>query len=325
MSLGEQIIFPPNLASKSFKIHKPTSEVTLYTCRTNLFGVKAFGDYGLYHSGLLFKTSDATWVIDLAIAGSFARLIPFLKNQEVTIDNPIILEYYSPETMAKWGPYWNDKGNPVCTISPSQYEKLIDTILNNIGPKYDKYVLFSVTAKPYYTIEDNEDKVVSTIFASDNTCDKLPMRCYEWLHQEYGTEIKPFTITRLALTTPQDPIPINNMKDPGLVKYTQEIQQFVNILSSIHTKDVQQAIKIFQEIMAQKNDFNYFEYVLALNNTTNTQQWYKLPTRDVSISAEDMYFKLPQSNCPNRCVLFVLIAMVVLIAILLFLVSRNQD
>jgi hypothetical protein len=328
MSLGEQIIFPPNLVKSSFSIHKPTTPVTLYTSRTNLFGVKSLGDYGLYHSGLLFKTSDATWVIDLAIEGNFANILPYLDDQKksVKIDNLIILEYYSPETKQKWGSYWNDIGDPVCTISPSQYEKLIDTILKNIGPKYNKYLLFSITAKPYYTIEDNQDKIISTIFASDNTCDKLPMRCYEWLNQEYGIEIKPFAITRLALTTPQDPIPINDMKDPGLVKYTQEIQQYVGILSSLHNKDVNGLIKIYREIMAQKNDFNYFEYVLALNNTTNTQQWYKLPTRDVSISAEDMYFKLPKSGS-NRCVLFVLIAMVVLIALLLllFLIRKKQD
>jgi len=114
------------------------------------------------------------------------------------------------------------------------------------------------------------------------------------------------------------------MKDPGLVKYTQEIQHYVGILSSLHNKDVNGLIKIYREIMAQKNGFDYFEYVLVLDNNTNTQQWYKLPTRDVSISAEDMYFKLPKSGS-NRYVLFVLIAMIVLVVILLFLICKKQD
>jgi hypothetical protein len=288
-------------------------------------GAKAFGDYGLYHSGLFFRTSDATWVIDLAIEGGFANLISSIdKSGEVTMTNPIILEYYSPESKQNWGSYWNDIGDPVCTISPSQYEKLIDTILNSIGPEYNKYLLFGITSKPYYTIEDNQDKIVSTIFASDNTCDKLPMRCYEWLHQEYGTEIKPFAITRLALTTPQDPVPINNMKDPGLVNYTKKTQDLVGILARISSKDINGVITIYKELMAQKDGFHYFEYVYALNNKTNAPQWYKLPTRDVSISAEDMYFELPKSVCPNRCVLFVLIGMFVLVGILLFLLKSAK-
>lgn len=325
MKLGEQIIFPPNKAVTPLNIHKPTTPVTLYTSRTNLFGVKAFGNYGLYHSGLFFKTSDATWVIDLAIEGGFANLIPSVKNGEVIMTNPIILEYYSPESKQKWGPYWSDIGNPVCTISPSQYEKLIDTILNNIGPKYPKYLLFGISAKPYYTIEDDQDKIVSTIYASDNTCDKLPMRCYEWLNEEYGTEIKPFAITRLTLTTPQDPVPINNMKDPGLVNYANKMQYLIQIFGKISNKDPAGIYNILTELMKTEGGFDYFEYVYALNNKTDAPQWYKLPTRDVSISAEDMYFKLLKSNCPNMCVVFVLIGMIVLIGLLLFLVLRKQD
>jgi len=314
------IIFP---SDKKPLIAKPDGPVDLYVCRTDVFGSKLLGDRGLYHSGLLFEYGNTSWVIDLSIKGSMAALIPQLTNDgKVIVDNPIVLEYYSPESANSWQPYWDNKGTKICTISSSLYNKLIDYILNTFAPFYNRYIPFGITNKPFYYISGNEDKIDSTIYAIDNTCDKLPMRCFEWLQKEHGVTSLPFPVTRLVLSVDEKPIPITNMKDTGLVAYTKMMQNYVQAFEKIHRKDPSSFINII-DLLTRTEETNILEYVLSLDNVTQKPQWYKLPNTDVSISAEDMYFKLDNRRVYTIIIVVSLILLV--IAILLFLAFKSRE
>ena len=318
MSHGEVIIFP---STTNTDIFKPNEYVNLYVCRTNVFGSKVLGDRGLFHSGLLFESGENTWVIDLSIKGNMGGLIPYINNGDVTLDNYTVLEYYSPATKNTWEKYWSNKGKKICSISPSLYKKLIDYILREIGPRYNRYALFSISSKPFYTIRGNKASSTSTIYTSDNTCDKLPMRCFEWLQKEHGVRSEVFPITLILLSIDQKPTLITNMNDNGLVKYTTTIRKYINLFNDfnkIHSKDVDGLYSSITNL--QQSDVNILEYVVSLNNDTEKVEWYKLPVNDVSISATDVYFKVSSSKF--RCV-FIIVLILVLISIVLFLIFRN--
>lgn len=318
MSYNPLIIFPPN--EKSIIVKKDVP-VDLYVVRTNLFGSEILGNRGLYHAGLLFESENISWVIDLSIEGNMGAMIPYLTNDgEVEVNNPIVLEYYSPETIDSWRDYWNIKSDKICTISPYVYDKLLDYIMKTLGPKYDRYIPFSITNKPFYTVNGEQDKIVSIIYASDNTCDKFPMRCFEWLHKNHSIDIKPFPITHMVLTVNQKPIPITDMKDPGLVSYTKKMQNYIESFKKINSKDPASLIDIYKYYSSKKedNDINTLEYVLSLDNLTQKPQWYKLPIDDVAISVQDMYFKII-----NKSNYTLIIVLAVLLAILLFIVFKK--
>lgn len=320
MNYQPTIIFPTNSQPT---ISKTDKDVDLYVVRTDVFGSKLLGDRGLYHSGLMFRSKSTSWVIDLSIKGSMVSIIPYItKDGEVAVDNPIIIEYYSPETEQLWQSYWTNKGSKICTLSPQLYNKLLDYMLKELAPAYDKYIPFSISNKPFYSISGKQDTIVSEIYASDNTCDKLPMRCFEWLQDNHGIDCKPFPVTRMVLSVDQKPIPIKNLKDPGLIDYTDKIQKYVQIFSKIHRKDPSSMVDLY-DLLSKQQNLNILEYILALDNATHKPQWYKLPTRDVSISAEDMYFQLPKRD-NNLTVIIVVVLGLLTLAILLFLLHRKK-
>lgn len=311
MSYNAVTIFP---SGDQTIVPKSDSDVDLYVVRSNLFGSRILGNRGLYHTGLMFQSQNSAWVIDLAINNNFSSLIPYLNDEgEVSTDNSIIIEYYSPDTQESWKSYWKYKSSKICTLSPQLYDKLIDYILKELAPKYDRYILFSISNKPLYNISGKQDIMVSEMYSADNTCDKLPMRCFEWLQKNHNVKIQSFPITRIVLSVDQNPIPITDMKDPGLVEYTRKIQNYKEIFSKIHSKDPSSMISLYEQHKLMNNDyFNILEYVLSLDNKTYKPQWYKLPTNDVSISAEDMYFRIPQKNGRWTLIIIIIIALLIL-------------
>jgi hypothetical protein len=314
-----QIISPKN---KSVQVKYPNviEDVDLYVYRTNVFGSKALGDRGLYHSGLLFESGSKSWVIDLSIYKDMGTLIPNIINDTVVPNNINVLEYYSPEDKSKWSSYWNIKSEKICTISPKIYIKLLSYILDDFAKIYKYYVLLSISNKPLYIIKNNKGTTVSIEYTDDNTCDKLPMRCFEWLNKKYNISIKPFPITRLVMGIDSLPVKITNMKDPGLLSYVMSLHKYIDIMEAINKKDYSTVFTILQRL--NDNKFNILEYTQSIDPDTKEQFFYKLPSTDVSLSAIDLYYKIDNKSMNYLLITILILVILIIIMTILFVTLK---
>jgi hypothetical protein len=287
-------VFP--VKGKRPEMHQPTSDCTLHVVRTMLFGSVALGNKGIYHHGLLMKTDDAIWVLDLSIQGAMSSLIPYLdKNGNVTIDNLIVIGYYPPSEHDQWGDYWQFETDPICTISASLYHNLAHYLIDIFSPTHNRYDIFMITDKPHYNITGDIEHSWSTIFASPNTCDKLPLAAFEWLHKHHSVSIKEFPIERIVLETEIRPEKITNMKDPGLVAYAREMSQYINVFKDIDSHNYK---GLFEAIstLSKHVGIPFLQYVVALDPKTKEQHFYKMNVKDLAVSGTDVFYQFPTSQ-----------------------------
>jgi hypothetical protein len=286
MSYTSTTFYPT--APPGFEFHRPSGPVECRVVRADLVGIAALGARGIFHAGLLFSTPSAEWAIELTIP-SFGTLVPKIVDGAVEVDNFVVLGYYPPLDAHLWRSYWTHTSKTVCTISPAQYAGLMKHVVARIGPQSPRYVLFNTMGKPNLVLDGDVEVQTDYTYTADNTCDKLPMRCFEYLRSAHGVSIGAFPITRVALQSLTPPRKVDST-DPGLLAYAREVGGFVDAFTKLASKHYLGAVELLLTLSTAH--IGAFRYVLSLDFDTNEQSYYMLPLEDTSLSISDVYMDL---------------------------------
>jgi hypothetical protein len=289
MSYEATEFFPKR--TPGFEFHQPRGPVQCRVVRADLVGLGAFGARGIYHSGILFSTADAEWALELTIS-NLASLVPRVVAGRVEVDNLVQLNYYPPLDAHLWRSYWTVTSDLVCTISPAEYAATMRHVTDRIGPEFPRYVPFQFSDKPDLALDGSTGIQTTTVQTVQNTCDKLPMRIFEYLRSAHGVEIAPFPVTRIFLQTAEPARPVAPT-DPGLLAYAAEAQQLIGPLTALSNKDYMGAIKLIVGFSANPAHVGAFRYFFSLGfDPPHTQSYYVAPAHDTSISISDVYVDL---------------------------------
>lgn len=269
-------------------MYKPTESVDCFVVRADLFGKHAFGQRGVYHTGMLFKTRDKEWALELVL-NDFSTLLPRIVNGKAVNDNFMTLGYYPPLDAHLWRSYWTVTSARVCTLTPIQYEALVHWILSDFGPAFPRYVPFGITGKPVAVVGVESERQTDRVYTIQNTCDKLGMRSFEWLASYQGVKVEPFPVTRLALQTALAPVRVAPT-DPGLLAYAREIESFRGDFAALSNKDYGGLIKLMVDLKTAK--VGPFQYTLSLDPVTFEQSFYELSPNDLTVSISDVLVRV---------------------------------
>jgi hypothetical protein len=274
-------------------MYVPTGNVQLYVVRSPLFGNEVASAVGVYHSGILCVADNKQWALELTL-DDFSRLVPTVRNDTIHMDNWITLGYYPPEDAHLWRSYWSYTSPLTATISSTEYMAFIKWIVTVYGPTWPLYVPLGITSKPSATLSANRETLNDVVYTVDNTCDKLGMRAFQWLHDTMNVEIAPFPVQRLETQTWRAPTIVMD-DDPGLVRASLEmrsiVQQVINKTGRAMTSSMLMQI-------ASENPKIFHRYQLSLDPVTYKQHYYLLPPNDVSLSVTDVFVDLGPIGAP---------------------------
>jgi len=279
--------------------YQPTGPVDCYVVRAALFGSPQLGARGIYHSGILCVGDSKEWAFELTL-DDFSNLIPVVVGGAVELNNQITLGYYPPIDAHMWRPYWTVKSHHVCRLTPAQHGAMVGYIVGTYGPQFPRYVPFGIADKPtmdFWPADPLVEDQRTRVYTVDNTCDKLGMRVFEWLHSNLQVAITPFPVTRAVLQTPARP-QLVAPNDPGLVAHARAMQTLRAEYGAIKRHDY---VALLRLLWASKPS-PVFRYVLSLDAVTGAQSYYLLPTHDVSTIIEDVWIRVgrPTDTHPRR-------------------------
>jgi hypothetical protein len=291
MSYMSEPIF--HRTSKSVPMYEPTASVDCYVVRAALFGIEELGKRGIYHSGILFNSIGRQWAFEL-ILSDFGNLIPRIVNEAVEVDNFITIGYYPPLDAHLWRSYWTETSARVCTIEPMQYKALVEYILQDFGPRFPRYVPFGIYGKPMVNLLGSSTEIqTSNVYTVDNTCDKLPMHCFQWLSSAYSVLVAPFPVTRIALQTPTPPKRMSPTSSE-LLAYAQELDAFKSEFSLISHRNYLALPALWYSLKHAKS--GPFRYALSIDPVTSEQSYYQLPKDDVTVAITDVFLRVMPDN-----------------------------
>ncbi len=281
--------FYPNRPA-GLALYEPTGPVECRVVRADLVGAAAFGARGIFHAGLLFSTPEAEWAIELTIP-SFGELVPTVQDGKVVANNRMSLNYYRPLDAHLWRPYWTLTSDLVCTITPHQYRGAMKHVTDVIGPQFPYYVLATIAYKPNLRFEGQTGVQTTTVQDQDNTCDKLPLRIFEYLHSAHGVRIAPFPVTRIFVQITDRARKVAP-DDPGLLAYARELDSITGALADLGNKNYVGALKVIAGFIAG-DKVAPFRYFLGLDlEPPYAQSYYLVPSYDSSISISDVMLDL---------------------------------
>jgi hypothetical protein len=270
--------------------YRPVGPVDCYVVRATLFGVRALGARGIYHSGILCVGDSREWAFELTL-DDFANLIPTIVGGRVVVNNEMTLGFYPPIDAHMWRPYWTEKSQRVCRLSPEQHDAMVAYMLGDFGPKFPRYTLFGITGKPALLLggDARTERTSCGVYTVDNTCDKLGMRVFEWVHGAFPeVAIAPYPVTRAVLQTPTAPTAVAP-DDPGLVAYARSLQAMRAEFAAVKRNDYAALLALLRSI---RSAVPPFKYVLSLDANTFAQSYYVLPLDDVSFVVEDVWVQV---------------------------------
>jgi hypothetical protein len=257
-------VFPPSKA----KVHDPgTSEVDLYVARVP----------GDRHSGLMFVTPQASWVLDLAVAGTFAALLPVVCDGAATAKNFAVVGYYPPGDHAHWRTGWERSGPadgpPVATVSADMSRRIARYVVDVFGPSFPRYVLIGQAATPVLSAAGGVETQSAVVFSEASASDRLPQSVLEWLYYEQGVDVRLFPVTRFVLSSSDPPTQVSN-KDPGLLAWARDVAVHEAALSEVSGREVDRAHRLMGELRGSAVD--PLAYVASIERTTREQRWWRV-------------------------------------------------
>jgi hypothetical protein len=264
-------VFPPSKA----EVHDPgASDVELYV-------VRAPRDH---HSGLMFVTPQASWVLDLALAGTFAALLPVVSDGAATAKNFAVVGYYSPQDHAKWRPAWERSGPSVATVSAELCRRVTRYVVDVLGPTFSRYVLFGQAATPVLSAAGGVETQSAVVFSDASTSDRLPQGVFEWLYYEQGVDVGLFPVTRFVLSSAGPPTRVGD-RDPGLLAWARDVAVHEPAISDVSGREVDAAHRVLTELC--KSAVDPLRYVASLEPGTGKQRWWKVaPGKVVVVDAQ---------------------------------------
>lgn len=253
-------VFPPSKA----EVHNPgTSDVELHVVRVP----------GDRHSGLMFVTPQASWVLDLALAGTFAAMLPVVCDGAATAKNFVVVGYYPPHDHSKWSLGWERTGPPVATVSAEVSRLITRYVVDVLGPTFSRFVLFGQAATPIISAAGGVETQSTVIFSEASTSDRLPQGVFEWLYYEQGVDVGLFPITRFILLSSGPPTRVDD-NDPGLLAWARGVAVHETAISNVSGREVNRAHRVMTELCTSAVD--PLKYVASLEPVTLKQRWWKV-------------------------------------------------